>query len=55
VEWIMLEDHEEALALLIRMETEGTLGNTLVSTFGEWCLFPPMSLLLLKHYDCFAP
>ncbi len=51
----MLEDHEEALALLIRMEIEGTLGNTLVSTFGIWYLFPPMSLLLLNHYHCFAP
>jgi hypothetical protein len=51
----MFEDHEEALAFLIRMEIEGTLRNTLVSTFGEWYLFPPMSLLLLNHYHCFAP
>jgi len=29
----MLKDLKEALVILMRMETEGTLGNTLVSTF----------------------
>jgi hypothetical protein len=51
----MFEDHEETLILLMRMETEGTLGNTLVSAFRKWYLFPPMSLLILNHYHCFTP
>ncbi len=51
----MLEDPEEALALLMRMETKGTLRNTFVSTFRKWYLFPTASLLLPTHYHCFAP
>ncbi len=50
----MFEDPEEALALLMKMETEGTLGNTFVSAFGKWYLFPTMNLLL-THYHYFAP
>ncbi len=51
----MLKDPEEALALLMRMETKYTLRNTLVSAFGKWYLFPTVSLLLPTHYHCFAP
>jgi hypothetical protein len=51
----MFEDPEETLILLMRMETEGTLGNILVSAFRKWYLFPPMSLLILNHYHCFTP
>jgi hypothetical protein len=50
----MFEDPEEALVLLLKMETEGTLGNTFVSAFGKWYLFPIVSLLL-THYHYFAP
>jgi hypothetical protein len=52
---IMFEDPKEALALLMRMETKGTLGNTLVSTFAKWYLFPLVNLLLLNHYHCYTP
>ncbi len=51
----MLEDPKEALALHMRMETERTLGNTLVFAFGKWYLFPIVSLLLFTLYHCFAP
>ncbi len=51
----MLEDPEEALAFLMRLETKGTLGNTFVFAFGKWYLSPIMNLLLLIHYHCFAP
>ncbi len=50
----MLEDHQEALALLMRMETEDTLGNTFVSAFGKWYLFPTVNLFLLTHYHYFC-
>jgi len=52
---IMLEDLEETLTLLMKMEIEGTLGNTLASTFGKWYLFILVSLFLFTHYHCFAP
>jgi hypothetical protein len=32
----MFENPKETLTLLMKMEIEGTLGNTLVSTFGKW-------------------
>ncbi len=51
----MLKDPEETLALLMRMEIEGTLGNTLVSAFGKWYLFPTMNIVIFIHYHCFAP
>jgi hypothetical protein len=51
----MLEDPKKTLVFLMRMEIEGTLGKTLVSTFGEWYFFPPMSLLLLNHYHYSTP
>jgi hypothetical protein len=51
----MFENPKEALTLLMRMEIEHTLRNTLMSTFGQWYLFPLVSLLLLNHYHCFAP
>jgi hypothetical protein len=51
----MFEDLEEALALLTKMETEGTLRNTLMFTFGKWYLFPIVNLLFLSHFRCFAP
>jgi hypothetical protein len=50
----MFEDLKQALALLMRMETEGTLGNTFVSTFGKWYLFPPVNLILIR-YHYYAP
>jgi len=51
----MLEDPEEALALLMKVETKGTLRNTFMSAFGKWYLFPTVSLFLPTHYHCFAP
>jgi hypothetical protein len=51
----MLENLEETLALLMRMETKGTLGNTFVFTFGKWYFFPPMNLFILIHYHYSIP
>jgi hypothetical protein len=34
---------ENTMALLMKLETNGTLGNLLVSTFSQWYLYPPMS------------
>jgi len=51
----MLENLEEALAFLIKMETKGTLGNTFVFTFGKWYFFPLVSLLVFIHYHCSTP
>jgi hypothetical protein len=51
----MLEDLEKTLILLMKMEIESTLGNTLASTFGKWYLFILVSLFLFTHYHCFAP
>jgi hypothetical protein len=36
---------ENTMALLMKLETNGTLGNLLVSTFGPWYLYPPVSTL----------
>jgi len=51
----MFENLKKTLTFLVNMEIEGTLGNTLVSTFGGWYLFPLVSLLLLTHYHYSAP
>ncbi|KAH9556486.1 hypothetical protein CY35_07G030600 [Sphagnum magellanicum] len=37
----VLDDPEETTALLMKMEIEGTSGNTLVAAFGQWYLYPP--------------
>ncbi len=31
---------ENTMALLMKLETNGTLGNLLVSTFSHWYLYP---------------
>ncbi len=41
----ILEKPEEIMAFLMKMEREVALGNMLVFTFGEWYLYPPISII----------
>jgi hypothetical protein len=45
----ILEKPENTLALLIKLEIDGTLGNLFVSTFDPWYLYPLMSTLQLLN------
>jgi hypothetical protein len=48
---IILEDLEETTSLFMKIEANGTLGSVLVSTFGQWYVFPPVSTFsLLKLF-----
>jgi hypothetical protein len=41
------------MALLMKLETIGTLNNMLVSVFGQWYLYPPVSILQLFYFLLF--
>jgi len=43
----LLEKPKNTMTFIMKLETNGTLGNLLVSTFGQWYLYPPMSILQL--------
>ncbi len=45
----LLEKLENTIVLLIKLKTDGILGNLLVSTFGRWYFYPPMSTLQLLY------
>jgi hypothetical protein len=40
-----LEKPKETMALLMKMETKASLGNMLVSTFGQWYLYSLVSII----------
>jgi len=40
----VLEEPKECMSCLMKMEIEGTLCNDLVVTFGEWFLYPLLSI-----------
>jgi len=42
----VLQDPKTCMAILMSMETNGTLRNNLVVTFGYWYLYPIVSLHL---------
>ncbi len=46
----LLEKLEYIMALLMKLETIGTLNNMLVSVFGQWYLYPPVSILQLFYF-----
>ncbi len=43
---IPLQDPKACMAILMSMETIGTLHNSLIVTFGKWYLYPIVSLHL---------
>jgi hypothetical protein len=45
----LLEKLEDTMALLMKLETDGTLSNLLVSTFGQWYFYPLVSILQLLY------
>jgi hypothetical protein len=45
----LLEKLEDTIVLLMKLKTDGILGNLLVSTFGRWYFYPPMSTLQLLY------
>jgi hypothetical protein len=45
----LLEKLEDIIVLLMKLKTDGILGNLLVSTFGWWYLYPPLSTLQLLY------
>jgi hypothetical protein len=45
----LLEKPKNTMAFLMKLETNGTLGNLFVSTFGPWYLYPPVSILQLLY------
>jgi hypothetical protein len=44
------KDSKETTSLLMKMETNGTLGNTLVFAFKQWYLFPPINTFFVPKY-----
>ncbi len=40
-----LEKPKNTMALLMKLETCGILGNMFVLIFGQWYLYPPMTIL----------
>jgi hypothetical protein len=45
----LLEKPKNTMALLMKLEIDGILGNLLVSTFGSWYLYPLVSTLQLLY------
>ncbi len=45
----LLEKLEDIMALLMKLETIGTLSNMFVSTFGQWYLYPLVNILQLLY------
>jgi len=46
----ILKAPKETTSLFMKMEINGTLVNTLVSTFGRWYLFPPISTFFVLEF-----
>jgi hypothetical protein len=46
----IIEDLEEPTSLFMKMEANGTPGNALVSAFGQWYVFPPISTFSLLKF-----
>jgi hypothetical protein len=44
-----MEKKKNTMALLMKLQTDDTLGNLFVSTFGPWYLYPLMSILQLLN------
>jgi hypothetical protein len=40
----LLEEPEDCMSLLMKMETKSILCNGLVATFGEWFLYPHVNI-----------
>jgi hypothetical protein len=47
---IILKAPKETKSLSMKMETNGTLRNTLVTAFGQWYLFPPISTFFVLEF-----
>jgi hypothetical protein len=45
----LLEKLEDIIVLLMKLKADGILGNLLVSTFGRWYFYPPLSTLQLLY------
>jgi hypothetical protein len=50
----LLEEPEECMSLLMKMETKGILCNGLVATFGEWFLYPHVNIFP-TYFSSFWP
>jgi hypothetical protein len=40
----ILEEPKECISCFMKMETKGILCKSLVATFGEWFLYPPINI-----------
>jgi hypothetical protein len=45
----LLEKPKDIMVLLMKLETNDTLGNLLILAFGQWYFYPPMSTLQLLY------
>jgi hypothetical protein len=46
----ILKALKETTSLFMKMEMNGTLGNTLVSAFKQWYLIPPVNIFLYLNF-----
>jgi hypothetical protein len=47
---IILEDFEMTMFFQMKMEMNRTLGSPFVSTFKQWYLFPPISIVFVRKF-----
>jgi hypothetical protein len=50
----LLEKPKDIMVLLMKLETNDTLGNLLILAFGQWYFYPPMNILQLLYLFCLS-